>query len=126
MTAICALVVTGLALVAPEVALASTTSHESPRTVRLNCSADGGDQRTTADASVQPGVIVADSSGWPISRDVKPFTCDPGGQLEIIGPLSTVSTTDHLVSAWENSTDCFDFPSHETRGGGGCKRIRDR
>jgi len=108
--AVSALAITGLVLAAPETAHALTASHESPRTVALNCAADGGDERTRADASVEPGVIVPDTSGWPYSPvTYTPYTVDPGGQLEIIGPLSTVDTADHLVSAWENSTDCFGF-----------------
>jgi len=45
----------------------SLASAASPKTVPLDCSADGGDYRTTCDASVQPGVIVPDTSGWPYS-----------------------------------------------------------
>jgi hypothetical protein len=84
---------------------ASSTSH----TVPLNCSSDDGDQRSTYDASVQPGIIIPDTSGFPYS----PTTYSAWGfnaqsnEPEIVGNINTVDTTDHLVAAWLNSTNCF-------------------
>lgn len=86
-------------------------ASSSPHTVPLNCSGFGGDQRTTYDASVQPGVIVPDASGLPNS----PVTYQayiannttPGfPPLVARGNFSLENTTDHLVSIWANSTDC--------------------
>jgi hypothetical protein len=83
---------------------AALQSHAVP----LDCSQDGGDSRTVADASVQPGVIVADSSGAPFSPTTyAAYSIDDTGHLQVIGALSTIGTTDHLVAAWQNSTDCF-------------------
>jgi hypothetical protein len=87
----------------------SVASAASPRTVPLDCSGAGGDFRTTYDASVQPGVIVPDTSGFPFS----PVTYTAYGfnqqeqKAQIIGNLNTIGTTDHLVAAWMNSTSCF-------------------
>jgi ribosomal protein L24E len=53
---------------------------------------------------VQPGVIVADSTYPPATYTA--YTIDDTGHLSIIGALSTVATTDHLVAAWTSSTDC--------------------
>jgi hypothetical protein len=104
-----ALGATGLMTIAPLAQAATATAQ--PHTVALDCSQDGGDARTTADASVQPGVIVADSSGYPyFPVTYTPFTIDPDGQLEPIGPDNTIGTTDHLVAVWQNSTDCFATP----------------
>jgi hypothetical protein len=96
-----------LALAAPG-AGASTTS---PHSVPLNCSSVGGDQRGTYDASVQPGVIVPDAAGFPISpvtyqayianNDAPEFP-----PLVTRGNLNEYGTTDHLVSVWADSTDC--------------------
>ena len=55
-----------LGLVAP--VGSAGASPPSSHTVPIDCSSDGGDQRTTYDASVQPGIIVPDNSGWPYSR----------------------------------------------------------
>jgi hypothetical protein len=78
----------------------------SPRTVPLVC--PYGDDRSTYDASVQPGIVVPDFSGWPFV----PVTYTAYGfntqtqEPQIIGNINEVDTTDHLVAAWENSTDC--------------------
>ncbi len=57
---------------------------------------------------MQPGVIVADYSLEPYGPiGYTPYTIDATGHPQIIGPFSTIDTSDHLVSAWENSTDCF-------------------
>jgi hypothetical protein len=87
----------------------SVASAASPKTVPLDCSADGGDSRTTYDASVQPGVIVPDPSGWPyspVTYTAYGFKAQEG-KPEIIGNINEVGTTDHLVAAWMNSTSCF-------------------
>lgn len=73
--------------------------------VPLNC--PFGDQRTTADASVQPGVIVADTSGWPFVPVTYTAFSLLDGTLQPIGNFSTIATTDHLVAAWQNSTNCY-------------------
>jgi|SRR5579872_6717765 len=87
-------------------ALAAPGAHSSaPRAVAIDCSAVGGDQRTLSDASVQPGVVVGDtfSDGTTLYT---PYTIDETGHTQIVGPLQTVATTDHLVATWTNSTDC--------------------
>jgi hypothetical protein len=93
-----------LGLLAPVGGAAATAS---PHTVPLNCAY--GDTRTTYDASVQPGVIVPDTTGFPYS----PVTYTAYGLNQqtqkpmIIGNINEVGTTDHLVSSWMNSTNCF-------------------
>ncbi len=88
--------------VAPTSAFAATA-----KTVPLNCS-EFGDARTTADASVQPGVIVPDYTGFPyLPPTYAAYSLDSAGNLELIGNDSTIGTQDHLVAAWLNSTDCF-------------------
>jgi hypothetical protein len=63
---------------------------------------------TTAQASVQPGVIVPDTSAVPYGPvTYTPYTIDETGHPQIIGPLSTIDTPDHLVAAWESSEDCY-------------------
>jgi hypothetical protein len=115
MASIASLAVFGAIVPVSGVAQAASSSHAAPhdaaRTVPLDCTADGGDQRTTADASVQPGIIVADTSGFPYSPvTYTPFTVEPDGQLQVIGPFNTIGTTDHLVAVWQDSTDCFADP----------------
>jgi hypothetical protein len=78
---------------------AAVQAHSVPLTCQY------GDMRTAADASVQPGVIVADSTFPPTTYT--PYSIDSAGNLEIIGSSSTVFTTDHLVAAWQNSTNCY-------------------
>lgn len=78
-------------------------ASEQGHTVPLLC--PYGDSRTPADASVQPGVIVADSTFPPPSYTA--YTIDSTGHLQVIGAYSTIYTTDHLVAAWQNSTDCY-------------------
>ena len=84
-------------------------SSATPHAVPLDCSSDGGDQRTAYDASVQPGVIVPDFDGWPYS----PVTYTAygfdrqTGEPMLIGNTNEIGTTDHLVAAWEDSTNCF-------------------
>jgi hypothetical protein len=75
----------------------------APKTVSLNCQST--DQRSVADASVQPGVIVGTT--YPYTGTYyTPYTIDDTGHLQVIGPFSTIVTPDHLVSVWENSTNC--------------------
>jgi hypothetical protein len=87
----------------------SVPSGASPHTVPLDCSGVGSDQRSTYDASVEPGVIVPDFSGFPIF----PPTYTAYGfnkqtqETQVIGNVNEIGTTDHLVAAWESSTDCF-------------------
>ena len=96
--------VAGLAI--PATAGAAAVQHtSSAQIVSLTC--PYGDHRTYTDASVQPGVIVPDTSGWPWSPvTYTPYTVEPGGQLQPIGPGGTIFTTDPLVAVWQNSTDC--------------------
>jgi hypothetical protein len=87
----------------------SVASAASPRTVPLDCSGAGGDYRTTYDASVQPGVIVPDTSGWPyfpITYTAYGFNAQEG-KPQLIGNANEIGTTDHLVAAWMNSTSCY-------------------
>ncbi len=102
--------VAGLAAIFGLVPIGSASaSPVTAHTVPLDCSSDGGDQRSTHDASVQPGIIVPDSAGWPFS----PVTYTAYGfntqanEPMIIGNLNTVATSDHLVAAYMNSTSCF-------------------
>ena len=104
-------VAAGLAAVLGLLAPVTSAGSSPPRShaVPLDCSSDGGDSRTMYDASVQPGVIVPDFSGWPFS----PVTYTAygfnrqEGKTEIIGNFSEIDTADHLVAAWMNSTSCF-------------------
>ena len=96
-------------LVAPVTdAGANSVSH----TVPLNCSGFlGPDLRTTYDASVQPGVIVPDTTGWPYApvtytAYIANQTSPDFPPLVLRGNSSLFDTTDHLVSIWANSTDC--------------------
>jgi hypothetical protein len=99
-----------------------------PHTVALNCPSPGpdpdgnpipGDSRTTADASVRPGVITSQrppsvSVGTPGSVfDLPPLEYQAQGQgnnpwdgPQEIGPETLNGTLDHLVSVWQNSTGC--------------------
>ena len=75
--------------------------------VPLACPQDGGDSRTTSDVSVEPAVIVPDSSGYPLFPVTYSAFSILGGSLDVVGGMSTIDTTDHLVAAWQNSTNCF-------------------
>ena len=58
---------------------------------------------------VQPGIIVPDAAGFPylpVTYTAYGFNKQQNAP-EIIGNISTVATTDHLVAAWTNSTDCL-------------------
>ncbi len=55
-------------------------------------------------------MIVADTSGWPYSPVTYTAYSLEGGNLQPIGPFSAIATTDHLVAAWQNSTNCFGSP----------------
>ena len=95
----------------PSVVLASQSATSvSPRTVPINCAAQGiPDNRTVYDASVQPDVIVPDFSGFPFSPTTYTATYFDA-QTQSANPVANfheIDTTDHLVSAWGNSTDCF-------------------
>ena len=65
--------------------------------VPLSCTS-GTDRRTTADATVQPGVVVS-SGGYHT------YTVTSSGQLLPI-PTSAPSAGSPLVAVWQNSTDC--------------------
>ncbi len=94
-------------------ATATTGAVTTPKTghlVPIDCATQGvPDSRSAYDASVQPGVIVPNFLGWPYA----PVTYTAFGWNDqtqsqmIIGGLNTVATTDHIVAAWMNSTDCF-------------------
>ena len=77
----------------------------APETVPLSC--PYGDTRTVTDASVQPGVIVATSLPYA-GTHYTAYTITTG-HLTVIGTLTTIFTTQHLVAAWTNSTDCSGF-----------------
>ena len=66
--------------------------------VPLTCSS-GTDLRTPAEASVQPGVVVNNTSGY------RTYTVSSSGQLLPIA-TSVPSVTTPLVAVWQNSTDC--------------------
>ncbi len=97
----------GMTLVGVLAPMDGAWASPSRHTVSLNCS-PLGDQRSAYDASVQPGVIVPDTTGWPYV----PVTYTAFGFNEqaqepmVIGNINEIVTTDHLVSAWMNSTDC--------------------
>ncbi len=93
-----------IGLLGPAVGPAAASG--SPHTVPLSC--PGGDARSTYDASVQPGIIVPDFAGWPYSPVIYTaygFNAQTNTP-QIIGNINVVDATDHLVAAWENSTDC--------------------
>lgn len=80
----------------------------TPHIVPLAC--PFGDFRSRYDATVQPGVIVPDTSGWPYFPIT--YTAFIANNTDpLFGPLvprniNEIGTTDHLVSVWANSTDC--------------------
>ena len=86
---------------------ASLATFGSSHIVPLNC--PFGDQRSTYDASVQPGIIVPDTSGFPyFPTDYTAFGFNKQTQEPmVIGNFNVIATPDHLVSAWMNSTNCF-------------------
>ena len=102
-----ALGASGILAATPSVVQASQSAH----TVPIDCASQGvPDSRSAYDASVQPGVIVPDFTGYPyLAADLH------GIRLERSDPtrhrssatIDEVETTDHLVSAWESSTNCF-------------------
>ena len=77
--------------------------------VPLDCSSSGGDQRTPTQASIQEGVVAI--SDYAYLQYEKPtyqaYTIDSSGHLQPVGSSNQYDTTDHLVSTWLNSTDCF-------------------
>ncbi len=87
---------------------AAATAH----TVSIDCAGQGvPDERTTYDASVQPGIVVPDTSGWPYSPVTYQAyminrTSPEFPELISRGNVNEYNTTDHLVSIWANSTDC--------------------
>ncbi|MGH9087121.1 MAG: hypothetical protein ACRDYZ_03275 [Acidimicrobiales bacterium] len=85
---------------------ASPLPSVSPQTVPLSC--PYGDSRTATDESVKPGVVVATPHTYGPTTYTA-YTIDTGGHLTIIGPITTIATTDHLVAAWQDSTDCSGF-----------------
>ncbi len=100
----------GLASLFVTTATSAPAFASTAKTVPLNCTGLG-DARTVADASVQPGVIVPDYGEFPYGPvRYTPYTIDDSGHPQIIGPFSTIETPDHLVAAWEDSTDCFADP----------------
>ena len=94
-----------------------TTVHaaQSAHTVPLDCSADGGDQRTAAEASVQPSVIVATPESFGPTT-YQAYGIDDSGHLQPIGNVNEEVTTDHLVAGWQNSTNCLGATSLATLG----------
>ena len=94
----------GILAASPSTAQAAQSAHIVP----LDCS-PFGDMRTPYDASVQPGIIVPDTLGWPyVPVTYTAYALNKQtGKPNIIGNLNTIGTTDHIVAAWENSTDCF-------------------
>ena len=86
---------------------------EQASTVPQNCSALDPSYfppLTAEQASVQPGVIVPDYAGYPLFPPTyTAYTIDDTGHPQVIGAQSTVYTEDHLVAAWQNSTDCYGF-----------------
>jgi hypothetical protein len=76
----------------------------APQVVRLVCPAVGGGLRAGTRSSVEPGVILADTSVAPATYSAD--TIDGNGQVEVIGAPSTRLTTDHLVAAWLNGANC--------------------
>ena len=106
------LIMSGIVFLSALGALGLSASAPTPsgavaqgKIVPLDC--PYGDSRTADDASVHPGVIVADNT-WPNSPpNYSAYTIDPTGHLSTIGALSTFYTTDHIVAAWQNSTNCY-------------------
>ncbi len=87
----------------------STAGAAEAHTVPIDCAAQGvPDSRSAYDASVQPGVIVPTVYGDGIPTTYTAYGWDAQtNSAQTIGPTGEVATTDHLVAAWMNSTDCF-------------------
>jgi hypothetical protein len=81
---------------------ASAASSPTDHTVSVSC--PSGDQRSVADASVTPGVIITDYSSSPPTYTA--YSIPSSGNLELIGASSTIGTEDDLIAAWQNSTNC--------------------
>ena len=77
--------------------------------VPLSCASSGGDARTPAQAAVKEGVVVIDN--YQYLQYEKPayqaYTIDSSGHLQPIGSINQVDSSDHLVAAWQDSTDCY-------------------
>jgi hypothetical protein len=100
-----AIAISGSAMVSGVVASSPTSattaqSHSVPE----NCPYE--DLRTPADASVQPGVIVPSFYAY-LGIYYSAYSIDSTGHLTPIGADQTFLTTDHLVAAWQSSTDCY-------------------
>lgn len=93
----------GLGVFASGSAGAVQRTSAAPSGVPLTCAY--GDTRTPADASVQPGLIVATHYTY-FPTTYTAYTVATTGHLQVIGASTTIGTTDHLVAAWQNSTDC--------------------
>jgi len=87
----------------------SQTLQRVPLTCRTTILGSTDDQRTATDASVHPGVIVATHYTF-LPTSYTAYTIDTTGHLTVIGPLTTIVTTDHLVAAWVDSTNCSGSP----------------
>lgn len=76
--------------------------------VPLDCSQDGGDARTPADAAVKPGIIAIVNYQYLAyeAPDYQAETVDSSGHTQYIGS-SSIPAGSHLVAAWQDSTNCF-------------------
>src|SRR5664280_3292138 len=102
------LAVAGLTVSAPSVAHAATASRidAAPNCAGLDPTV--WPPLTAAQASVQPGVIVASPDPYGPTTYTA-YTIDDTGHLQVIGPFNTIGTEDHLVAVWQSSTDCYGF-----------------
>lgn len=92
----------GLGTLGSTTAGASQGASNAPMTVPETC--PFGDTRTPAEASVQPGIIVASHyTYFPTTYTAETVETT---HLQPIGSLTTIATTDHLVAAWQDATDC--------------------
>lgn len=102
-----------IALACVALALTSQVGRELAvhAAVPLDCSQAGGDQRTLAQASIKQGVVAIDDYQYRSFEGTtyQAYTIDSGGHLSPIGASNTYSTKDHLVAAWQDSTDCFGY-----------------
>jgi hypothetical protein len=101
-----AIAATGIMMSAGLASLVLTpTAHAvatQPHFVPLNC--PSGDHRTPTEASPQPLVVLTlNNPGYPPSYEVNSVD-NLGGDDVVKAP-----TTDHLVAAWQNSTNCSGY-----------------
>jgi len=94
----------------PPPAMPSGAASSQSHGVGLDCAQAGGDQRTPAQASVQPGIVaIVNWTGYTQYGEAPQYqaeTVDSSGHTQDIGSVS-IPRGAHLVQAWQDSTNCY-------------------